>query len=106
MDTIKWQSLGRNKNPLPNNAEIAKRRLRSTERKLAKDPEVAVAYQRTIYEYLEKIYIPRVPSEEPRLECECCFPIVKWYAQKETAKVRIVLEGSSVCDGKSLNTEE
>ena len=59
---------------LPNNAELAKRRLKSTERKLAKDPEVAAAYQRVINEYLEKKYIRRVPPDEPKPECEWLLP--------------------------------
>ena len=100
---VPWK---KEKPSLPNNAELAKRRLRSTERKLAKDPEVAAAYQRVINEYLEKKYIRRVPPEEPKPECEWLlphFPVVR--PEKETTKVRIVFDGSSVCDGKSLNTE-
>ncbi len=91
---------------LPNNAELAKRRLKSTERKLAKDPEVAAAYQRVINEYLEKKYIRRVPPDEPKPECEWLlphFPVVR--PEKETTKVRIVFDGSATCEGKSLNTE-
>ena len=91
---------------LPNNAELAKKRLRSTERKLAKDPEVAAAYQRVINEYLAKNYIRKVPPHEPKPECEWLlphFPVVR--PDKETTKVRIVFDGSATCEGKSLNTE-
>ena len=39
---------------LPNNRLLAEKRLESTERKLAKNPEIAESYQKIIKEYLEK----------------------------------------------------
>ena len=81
---------------------MAKRRLISTERKLAKDPEVAAAYQRVINEYLEKKYIRKIPPDESKPECEWCAVAGP---EKETTKVRIVFDGSATCEGKSLNTK-
>ena len=54
---------------LPNNLLMAKKRLVSTERKLMKDKEIAVAYQQVLNNYLNKKYIHRVPDEEPTPEC-------------------------------------
>ena len=91
---------------LPPNGSLAKRRLVSTERKLLKDPELASAYQGVINEYLEKGFIRRVPSDEPKPECEWLlphFPVVR--PDKSTTKVRIVFDASATCDDKSLNTE-
>ena len=50
---------------LPNNRPLAEKRLESTERKLAKNPEIADSYQKVIEEHLEKNYIRRVPPDEP-----------------------------------------
>lgn len=91
---------------LPNNLPMAKKRLVSTERKLLKDKEVAVAYQQVLNDYLEKQYIRRVPPEEPKPECEWLlphFPVVR--PEKATTKLRIVFDGSAPFEGKSLNTE-
>ena len=91
---------------LPNNMELAKRRLTSTERKLSKDPEVATAYQSVINEYLEKKYIRKVPPDEQKPECQWLlphFPEVR--PEKETTEVRIVSDGQAACEGKSLHRE-
>lgn len=64
---------------LPNNLPMAKKRLVSTERKLMKDKEVAVAYQQVFNEYLDK-YIRRVPEDEPTPDCQWLlphFPVVR-----------------------------
>ena len=91
---------------LPNNLPMANKRLVSTERKLLKDKEVAVAYQQVLNDYLEKQYIRPVPPEELKPECEWLlphFPVVR--PEKATTKVRIVFDGSAPFEGKSLNTE-
>ena len=91
---------------LPNNLPMAKKRLVSTERKLMKDKEVAVAYQQVLKDYLDKKYIRRVPDDEPMPECQWPlphFPVVR--PEKATSKVRIVFDGSAHFEGKSLNTE-
>ena len=74
---------------LPNNTELAKRRLRSSERKLSEDAEVATAYQSVVNEYLEKKYIRKLPADEPKPECEWLlphFPVLR--SEKETTKVQ------------------
>ena len=91
---------------LPNNLLMAKKRLVSTERKLMKDKEIAVAYQQVLNNYLNKKYIRRVPDEEPTPECQWLlphFPVVR--PEKATSKVWIVFDGSAPFEGKSLNTE-
>lgn len=91
---------------LPNNLEMAKKRLVSTERKLLKNKDVAMAYQQVLNDYLDKQYIRRVPPDQPKPDCEWFlphFPVVR--PEKSTTKVRIVFDGSATCEGKSLNTE-
>jgi len=91
---------------LPNNLPMARKRLVSTERRLMKDKEVAVAYQQVINDYLDKKYIRRVPDDERKPECQWLlphFPVVR--PEKATSKVRIVFDGSAPFEGKSLNTE-
>ena len=85
---------------------MAKKRLVSTERKLMKDKEVAVAYQQVFNEYLDKKYIRRVPEDEPTPDCQWLlphFPVVR--PDKATTKLRIVFDGPAPFEGKSLNTE-
>ena len=59
---------------LPNNLPMAKKRLVSTERKLMKDKEIAVAYQQVLNDYLYNKYIRRIPDEEPTPECQWLLP--------------------------------
>lgn len=97
----------RNERPsLPNNRPLAEKRLESTERKLAKNPEIAESYQKVIEEYLEKNYIRRVPPDEPTPTEEWLlphFPVVR--ADRTTTKTRIVFDASAKFQGKSLNSE-
>jgi len=82
------------------------KRLESTERKLAKNPELAESYQKEIEEYLEKNYIRRVPPDESIPTEEWLlphFPVVR--ADRSTTKTRIVFDASATFQGKSLNSE-
>ena len=91
---------------LPNNLPMAKKRLVSTERKLMKDKEIAMAYQQVLNNYLNKKDICHIPDEEPMPECQWLlphFPVVR--PEKATSKVRLVFDGSVPFEGKSLNTE-
>ena len=91
---------------LPNNLPMAKKRLVSTERKLIKDTEIAVAYQQVLNDYLNKKDICQIPDEEPTPECQWLlphFPVVR--PEKATSKVWIVFDGSAPFEGKSLNAE-
>ena len=91
---------------LPDNLPMAKQRLLSTEKKLFKNKEVAVAYQQVLQDYLEKQYIRRVPKDEERPQQEWLlphFPVIR--PERASTKVRIVFDGSAPYEGKSLNTE-
>ena len=89
---------------LPNNHEMAVKRLMSTENHLMRKPDVAEAYSKSISQYMEKRYIRKVSPDEKQ-------PRRKWFSphfaivkpQKVTTKVRIVFDGSGKCDGVSLN---
>ena len=97
----------RNERPsLSNNRPLAEKCLESTERKLAKNPELAESYQKVIEEYLEKNYIRRVPPDESIPTEEWLlphFPVVR--ADRSTTKARIVFDASATFQGKSLNSE-
>nr|XP_058942387.1 uncharacterized protein LOC131770692 [Pocillopora verrucosa] len=91
---------------LPNNRQMAERRLQLFEKKLQKDTQLANAYQGVIDDYLEKEYIRVVPTSEPRPESEWFlphFPVVR--PDRETTKVRIVFDASAQLNEKSPNTE-
>lgn len=97
----------RNERPsLPNNRPLAEKRLESTERKLAKNPENVESYQKVIEEYSEKNYIRRGSPDEPTPTEEWLlphFPVVR--ADRTTTKTRIVFDASAKFQGKSLNSE-
>ena len=91
---------------LPNNFPMARQRLLSTEKKLLKNKEVAVAYQQVLTDYFEKQYIRRVPKEEEKPKQECLLPHFSVVRRERTStKVRVVFDGSVPFEGKSLNTE-
>ena len=95
-----------NQPSLTNNRQQAEQRLNSTERKLNKIPEVKVAYQQVIDEYLQKGYIRCVPEDEPKPENEWLlphFPVIR--PERSTTKVRVVFDASAQVQGKSLNSE-
>ena len=89
---------------LPDNYDMALRRLCNTERRLLKNPEIAAAYSENITPYLEKGYIRKIdPSEEK--------PARRWYLphfpvvrlDRATIKTRIVFDSSAEFGGISLN---
>ena len=85
---------------------MARQRLLSTEKKLLKNKDVAVTYQQVLTDYLEKQYIRRVPKEEEKPKQEWLlphFPVVR--PERTSTKVRVVFDGSTPFEGKSLNTE-
>lgn len=59
---------------LPENYDMALKRLKHTEKRLAKDPELSGAYSNVILQYLAKKYIQKVPKEEPRPSCVWYLP--------------------------------
>ena len=89
---------------LTENYDMALRRLENTEKKLAKNPEIAQMYHETIEKYVEKGYVQEVPSTDPKSDNVWYlphFPVVR--PEKETTKVRIVFDASAKNNDVSLN---
>ena len=105
MEDIESPYLGKTTKPeLPDTKPMALSRLRSTERNLKKDIRVAEEYKATIQAYVEKGYLPKVPSDEQlpnNVWYLSHFPVVRM--NKETTKVRIVFDCAAKCNGISLN---
>ena len=90
---------------LPDNREMAEKRLYSLERTLSKRPEVQRQYAEVIDSYLTKGYIRRLGDQEQRQRQFLLphFPVVR--SDKETTKVRVVFDAAAKHGGKSLNDE-
>jgi len=89
---------------LPNNYEMAVRRLENTEKRLDRCPEMKTSYQNTICQYLDKGYIHKVAdpsSHGDKVWYLPHFPVVR--PDKSTTKVRIVFDASATFKGTSLN---
>ena len=97
---IPWKE---GKPTLPNNYEMAVRRLENTEKRLEHCPEVQQAYQKTISQYLDKGYIHKVgqTDENDKMWFLPHFPVVR--PEKATTKIRIVFDASATYKGVSLN---
>ena len=89
---------------LPDNYDMALRRLCNTEKGLLKNPEIAAAYSENITQYLETGYIHKIdPTEEK--------PARRWYLphfpilrlDRATTKTLIVFDASVKSGGISLN---
>ena len=97
--SIPWKE---NETELPNNYDVAVRRLQNTEKKLIRNTEIAKAYTEKIEDYIKKDYIRKVPLEEPGGKWYLPhFPVVR--PERETTKTRIVFDASAKCNGVSLN---
>ena len=88
---------------LPDNYDMAVRRLENTEKRLKRSSDIAVAYNKCILQYVEKGYIRKIPEYE---KCESKwylphFPVIR--LDKETTKTRIVFDASAKYEGVSLN---
>ena len=88
---------------LPNNYEMAVRRLISTEKRLLKDPRLAEQYSEVISKYIQKGYISKVtPSKtEEKAWYPPHFAIVR--PVKTTTKTSVVFGASTKFNGLSLN---
>ena len=88
---------------LPNDYEMAVRRLENTEKCLDRSPEVKTLYQGTIRQYLDKGYVHKVadPCRDDKAWYLLHFLIV--CPDKSTTKVRIVFDASATFKGTSLN---
>ena len=98
---LPWKSVAPS---LEDNYTMALTRLESTERKLAKQPEIAAAYQEVINGYERKGYICEVQSEKEQVTKVWYlphFPVVR--QDKSTSKVRPVFDASAKHKGVSLN---
>ena len=98
---LPWKSVAPS---LEDNYSMALTRLESTERKLAKQPEIAAAYQEVINGYERKGYICEVQSEKEQVTKVWYlphFPVVR--QDKSTSKVRPVFDASAKYKGVSLN---
>ena len=98
---LPWKSVAPS---LENNYSMALTRLENTERKLAKQREIATAYQGVIDSYKQKGYITEVQIEnQPAGQVWYLphFPVVR--LDKSTSKVRPVFDASAKFKGLSLN---
>ena len=98
---IPWKSC---RETLPNNRRVAEQRLKATEKRLMKKPDLAQAYGDIFKQYLEKKYIRRVAPHEdvpPEMWYLPHFPVVR--NDKTTTKIRVVFNASAEYEGYSLN---
>ena len=96
------------KNPmlLPDNKSLAMKRLESTERRLKKDPEKGVAYDKQMEE-MKEMKFSRKLSEEEMDNYKGPVHYIPHHAvirpEKKSTPVRIVFNSSSVYQGHALN---
>ena len=96
-----WKS---GKHLLPDNYSMALKRLRNTEKKLQKSPELGQAYMKVLQTYQEAGYIHKVPKEEKKPDQVWYlphFPVLR--PDKATTKTRIVFDASAKFNEVSLN---
>ena len=96
-----WKS---GKRLLPDNYSMALQRLRNTEKKLQKSPELGQAYMKVLQTYQEAGYIHKVPKEEKKPDQVWYlphFPVLR--PDKATTKTRIVFDASAKFNEVSLN---
>lgn len=91
---------------LPDNKEMATKRLISTERRLKQNPEKAEAYKATIKSYLEKGYAKKLTPEETVETTN------RWYLPHHSVsnpnkprKFRVVFDAAAQVRGTSLNSQ-
>ena len=88
---------------LPDNYDMALRRLENREKRLIRSPDIADSYSKCIEQYVEKGYIWKIPEHE---KCKSKwylphFPVIR--LDKETTKTRIVFDASAKYEDVSLN---
>ena len=90
---------------LPNNYEMAKRRIQSLEKKFESCPEIRERYAKSIQDDIEKGYVKKLSEEEVQ-----CDSKVTWYLPhrfvinpKKTDRLRRVDDASPNFSGQSLN---
>ena len=82
---------------------MALQRLKNTEKRLKRTPEVRRAYSDCIQRYIEKGYVAKVPaSDHSNSEWFLpLFPVMR--PDKDTTKTRIVFDAAAEVEGVSLN---
>ena len=98
---LPWKTKDRD---LPDNFTMAMYRLKSTDKRLQKSPELAKAYSDVLETYQDKGYIRKVLPEEEKSDQVWYlphFPILR--PDKSTTKVRVVFDASAKCKEVSLN---
>jgi len=89
---------------MPDNYNMAVKRLENTEKRLLKNKEVGEAYSNTIKDYIEKGYVSEVDfntAKEVKGWFLPHFPLVK--PDRSTTKVRIIFDASAKHKGVCLN---
>ena len=103
--SIPW--VGENGQPdLPDNRQMAERRLRSLETSLSRRPDVKQQYASVLASHLEKGYVTECSSEANDINGQWLlphFPVVR--SDKETTKVRVVFDAAAKYQGQSLNDQ-
>lgn len=97
--------LWREDSSLPNNYDMAERRLKSLEKKFKNDPEIKERYAKSIQDDIEKGYVRKIREEEV-----CTDSKVTWYLPhrfvinpKKPDRLRRVYDASAKIRGQSLN---
>ncbi|KAJ8038757.1 hypothetical protein HOLleu_16272 [Holothuria leucospilota] len=92
-------------NDLPDNKEMAIKRLENTERRLISNPVLGQAYSDVLNKYIEKGFIQKTETSESNSEGGKWylphFPVVR--TDKTTTKTRVVFDASAKVQGTSLN---
>ncbi|XP_055622791.1 uncharacterized protein LOC129766295 [Toxorhynchites rutilus septentrionalis] len=91
---------------LPDSREMALRRHRSLEKRMAKDQRLAEVLQKKIADYTTKGYIHKLSNDEVKQHCsETWFlPVFPVTNPNKPEKVRIVWDATAKVHGKSLNS--
>ena len=95
---IPWKD---DKTELPDNYDMALKRLDSTEKRLKKDSLISEAYCSNIQNYVDKGYIHKVDGAGQSHWYLPHFPVIR--PDKATTKTRIVLDASATYQGIPLN---
>ena len=97
--------LWREDSSLPNNYDMAERRLKSLEKKFKNDPEIKERYAKSIQDDIEKGYVRKISEEEV-----CTDSKVTWYLPhrfvinpRKPDRLRRVYDASAKIRGQSLN---
>ena len=89
---------------LPDNHDMAVKRMMNTERKLLRDVKTANEYDQIIEGYINKGYV-KILEKDPESESKKCylphFAVIE--PDKETTKTRIIFDTSAAQDGTFLN---